>query len=167
MSLNELLPLRRSRRDIRPSEQATPLTALQRQMNRLFDDFFGDFALSPFEGWNASASGFVPRMNVSESDKEIEVTAELPGMEQKDVEVLLEDGRLTLRGEKKMEKEEKEDRYYHLESSYGSFSRSVEVGEDIDPDQVQASFRNGVLTIRLPKTRPEPTQRKRIEIKTG
>lgn len=167
MSHDELLPLRRLGREFGQGGHVQPFTVLQRQMNRLFDDFFGEFAMRPFEGWTSPETGFVPRINVVKKEQEIEVTAELAGLDEKDVEVILEDGRLTLRGEKKMQTEEKTGHYYHRESRWGSFCRSVELECEVDAQRAGAFFRNGVLTVRLPRMEPEKSQSKRIEVKTG
>ena len=111
MTLNELVPWRKGRRNITAgdNEQDRPFYALQRQMNRLFEDFFGDFSLQPPKGWSGFETDFIPRIDVTEDEKEITVTAELPGIEQKDLEVSIRDGMLTLHGQKKQETEEKQD----------------------------------------------------------
>lgn len=96
----------------------------------------------------------VPSIDVRETDKELVVEAELPGMDEKDVSVTLSNGVLTLKGEKKSEREEKKDNYHVSERSYGSFQRSFELGDAVDPDKVQASFEKGVLKVTLAK-RPE------------
>lgn len=169
MALNQLVPWRKGRRNVgvRGDEEDRPFYALQRQMNRLFDDFFGDFALQPWKGWYNLESDFVPRLDVAETEREITITAELPGMEQKDIEVSLADGLLTLRGEKKQSAEEKKEGFYHSECSYGSFSRSVTLPAEVDADKADASYANGVLKIHLPKTEPEQAKAKKIEVKTG
>lgn len=167
MTLNELVPWRTGRRNIavRGDEAEQPFYALQRQMHRLFDDFFGD--LQPWRGLSDLETAFVPRMDVAETDKEIAVTAELPGMEQKDIDISLHDGMLTVKGEKKHQNEEKKDGLYHAERSYGSFSRSVVLPAEVDEDKIEASYKDGVLKIRLPKTEPQKAQAKKIQIKAG
>ena len=125
-----------------------PLLSLHREMNRLFDEVFrglGTPALSSFErglSW--------PNLELAETAKDIRVTAELPGLEEKDVEITVEEGVLTLRGEKKSEHEDK-DRGY-TERSYGRFERRIGLPKGIDRDKAEAAFRNGVLTVTLPKT---------------
>lgn len=146
-----------------------PLAGLRQQMDRLFDDFmpgwgvpragsFFDLPASAFGG------GAIPHLDVVENDKELMVTAELPGLDEKDVEVTLDQGVLTIRGEKKSESERKEDRITVSERRYGSFSRSVALPEGIDEEKVRASFDKGVLTVRVGR-RPEALrQAKRIPI---
>ena len=109
-------------------------------------------------------------MDVTETDKEIELTAELPGLEEKDVQVNVSDNALTIKGEKKAEKEEKEekdkDKNYRLfERSYGSFYRSIELPTGINPDAIKAALSNGVLKVIVPK--PAPAQVKKVEIKSA
>jgi HSP20 family protein len=136
------------------AEQGSPFLALHREMNRMFDDFFQDFAVP-----GRLSSGW-PRIEVSEAEDEIKVLAELPGLEEKDVEVVLEEGVLTLKGEKKVER----NGTLYSERYEGSFERTIPVGPDVDPDKVKASFRNGVLTVRMPKKPEAKRQAKRIAI---
>jgi HSP20 family protein len=148
-------------------EEEYPLYSLQREVNRLFDDFFRGFDMRPFRMAEEKWSGFTPKMDLEETDKEYRITAELPGMEEKDVEVLLTGNSLTLKGEKKEEKEEKGQSFYHMERSYGSFHRTVPLPEGIDLKKVDADFKNGVLTVKLPKTVEAKTKSKKIPIKNG
>lgn len=141
---------------------AFPLFSFHREIDRLFDDFFHGFG-----GARAMSApgGMMPSVNVSETDSEIELTAELPGMEEKDVEVSLADNILTIRGEKKEEKEEKEKDYHLVERSFGSFSRSFEMPAGVDPSAVKATIDKGVLTVRFPK--PAKAEGKKIEVKAA
>jgi HSP20 family protein len=108
-----------------------------------------------------------PRVDVSESEEQIQVTAELPGVEEKDVEVVLADNVLTIKGEKTSEREDKKKDYHMVERTYGSFQRVIPVRYDIDPDKVVASFAKGVLTVTLAKP-PEAIEKvKKIEIKSA
>lgn len=162
MDVKSLIPWSRNRNTpaVRYGEEPSPLLALHREMNRLFDDFFRgfDLPLSLRFGWSAGW----PNVEVSESEKDIKVVAELPGLTEKDVDVTLHDGVLTLKGEKKQES----DGAIYSERWHGSFERSIQLGPDIDPDQVTASFKNGVLTVTLTK-RPEAESRiKRIPVRT-
>ncbi len=140
---------------------ADPFLQLHRDMNRLFDD-----ALRGVE--SAGGSGFppmsAPRMNVSETDDEIEVEAELPGVAEQDVRVELADDVLTIRGEKKAMHENKN--VHMVERSFGSFSRSIRLPYPVNPEQVHAEFDHGVLTVTLPKS---ATQEKvhRIQVASG
>ena len=104
-------------------------------------------------------------MDVTETDKEIEITAELPGLEDKDVQVNLADGVLTIRGEKKAEKEQTEKNYRLVERSYGSFERSIALPDGVKAEDVKASIAKGVLTVTVPK--PAPAQAKKIEVKSA
>jgi HSP20 family protein len=145
-------------RSILPRFEGFPLASLQREIDRLFEDFSHGFGrLGGFK-----SGELVPSMNVSETDGEIEFTAELPGMEEKDVEVTLADNILTIRGEKKAEKEEKEKDYRLLERTFGSFSRSFEVPSGIEPSAVKATIDKGVLTVKFPK--PAQPEAKKIDV---
>jgi HSP20 family protein len=106
-------------------------------------------------------------MDVTERDGEIELTAELPGLEEKDVEVTLVDNVLTIRGEKKAEKEEKDQNRRIVERSYGAFSRSLELPAGIKPDDIIATMKNGVLTVKLPKTAQIRAEPAKIAIKSA
>jgi HSP20 family protein len=121
-------------------------------MNRLFEDFFGGWdegALAPMgERWGA----FSPQVDVTETDDEIKVSAELPGMDDEDIDVSLSDDMLTISGEKKEEREEKREGYYRTERSYGAFRRAIPLSTTVDDEKVDAVFQNGVLTVALPKT---------------
>lgn len=136
-----------------------PFTSLQREMNRLFEDPFRSFGSFGSQAQEQGASMVEARMNVSENDKEIKVTAELPGVAENDVDITLDGDLLTIRGEKKFEQErggEKES-YHFVERSYGSFQRTLRLPYAINPDEVQAHFQNGVLTLAIPK----PAQQQR------
>jgi len=153
-----------------------PFESFRREVDRLFDDFSSGVWRSPFgrsvfdiEPFRRAETAFgsVPAVDVTQSDKGYEITAELPGMEDKDIEVKLANGVLTLRGEKREEKEEKNKDYYVRERSFGSFERSFQVPEDVDADKVNASFKKGVLTVMLPKSAQAQKAEKKIEIKAG
>ena len=169
MPITDLIPWRK-KQPVRQEEERSlqreehPFLTLQQEMNRLFDDFFGGRVLEPFgalgEGWDV----FSPQVDVVETDKEIRVSAELPGLDDKDVEVSLSRDVLTISGEKKQEKREKGRDYYRAERSYGSFRRSIPLPAEVDADKVDAVFNKGVLTITLPK-KAEAAGRKRITVK--
>lgn len=160
MDVKSLIPWGRTRTTPAPSyaEDTSPFLALHREMNRLFDDFFRGFDLPmPSRlGWSATW----PNVEVSDTGKEVKVVAELPGLEEKDVEVTLSDGVLTLKGEKKQENNGS----LYSERWHGSFQRSLQLGPEVDPDQVKASFKNGVLTITLAKRPEAQSEVKRIPI---
>jgi HSP20 family protein len=143
-----------------------PFGAFQREMNKLFDNFFGGFELSPWAPVDRRlAAAFTPYVDVSETDKEIRVSAELPGMDEKDIDVSLTRDTLTIKGEKKEEKEDKGKDYYKMERSYGSFTRSVPLPVEVDTDKVHATFKKGVLEITLPKTAKAIQETKKIPVK--
>jgi len=144
-----------------------PFASFQREMNQLFDNFFGGFSLSPWAPLERGmAQTFTPRVDVSETDKEIKVSAELPGMEEKDIDVSLTRDALTIKGEKKEEKEEKGKDYYRMERSYGSFTRSIPLPIEVDTDKVEATFKKGVLDITLPKTAKAIQEAKKVAVKS-
>jgi HSP20 family protein len=134
-----------------PTPQAfSPFLNLHRQMDRLFDDFTSGFGR--FGNWpELSSTNLTPIMDVTETEKEYEVTAELPGMEEKDVDITLTEGVLTIRGEKKSDHEEKGKDYRMVERSYGSFARSLQLPASVDPNAIKASLDKGVLKLSIPK----------------
>lgn len=135
------------------------LSGIQQEMNRLFDEFFGESRQELAEGT------WLPAVDVSETGAEIVVKAELPGMSKDDIELNLQDNVLTLKGEKKQEKNEEKENYHRVERSYGSFSRSFTLPAGVDQENVQANFKDGVLMITLPKA--EEAKKKKIEIAAG
>jgi len=135
--------------------------SLHREMNRLFDDMFRGFDDSRLWG----GRGGWPSIDVEETDKEYRVTAELAGLEERDVEVLLQDGLLTVRGEKKIETEARNRTY--SERYYGRFERQITLDRDVDDSAVTATFKNGVLTVRVPKSAQAVERAKRIPINTA
>ncbi|GBD96866.1 MAG TPA: Hsp20/alpha crystallin family protein [Nitrospirae bacterium] len=139
-----------------------PFSLLHEDMDKLFEDFFRGFEIEPFGG---RLSSFRPDIEVSENDKEIKITAELPGMDEKDIDVSLSDNTLTISGEKKEEKESKGKDYYMKERTYGSFRRSIPIYAEIEPEKVDARFKKGVLTITLPKSEKEIEKKKKIAVK--
>jgi len=163
MNLRSLMPIGRDRR--MAGREFGPFETLQREVDRVFDEFtrgLPTFGLPTMR--SAGVADLTPRMDVTETDKEYEVTAELPGLEEKDVQVNVADGVLTIRGEKKAEKEEKDKNYHLVERSYGSFSRALALPEGVNPDTIKASIANGVLKVTVPK--PAPAQVKTIDVKT-
>src|SRR5215217_115544 len=143
-----------------------PVLSLHREMNRLFDDVFRGAGLPAATGSQGQGGGnFVnASMNVSETDKEIRITAELPGVTEQDIDISLDDDVLTIRGEKKFERTDDKENFHFVERSYGTFQRSLRLPFSVDPEQVQASFENGVLTVTLPKTgRQERSRRIQVQ----
>lgn len=163
MNVRDLVPWGRTN-DRAPSlyrdGDRDPFLALHREVNRLFDDAFRGFDM-PFGRMSNWASSW-PMVEMKDSDKDIQVVAEVPGLEEKDVEVLLEDGTLVLRGEKKAESEDKDRRI--SERFYGHFERRIPLGYEVQEDKVNATFNNGLLTVTLPKTEQAQSKSKRIAI---
>jgi HSP20 family protein len=136
---------------------------LQREIDRVFSDFGrGLPALGDF-GKGAMSL----KVNVAETDKTVEVTAEIPGVDAKDIDVQLEGGVLTIKGEKKEEKDEKQKDYHVVERSYGMFQRSFTLPADVDDGKVEASFDKGVLKVVLPKTPTAESKSQKIEVKSA
>lgn len=167
MAIKKLLPTIWNR-EIAPAwrEEERSFFPLQREMNRIFDDFFRGWDVAPPGTGERRFGFFQPSIDVKQSDKEIAVKAELPGLDEKDIEVLLTDDALTIRGEKREEREEKGKTYYHMERSYGSFSRVIPLPAEIDQKKVRAQFKNGVLSITLQKLQEAKVMGKKIPIKT-
>lgn len=159
MNVRSLIPVGRDRTVAR--QERNPFGTLQREIDRLFDDFT--------RGWptfgGLVTTDLLPSMDVTETDKEIEITAELPGLEEKDVEINVADNVLTIRGEKKAEKEEKDKDYRLVERTYGSFSRTLELPPGVDPDMIKASIAKGVLKVTVAK--PAPAAVKKVEVKAA
>lgn len=136
------------------------LETLQGRMGRLFEEALG----RPPER-DLGVTGWAPAVNIYEDENQIEVTAELPGLEEKDILVNIENNVLTLKGDKKIEREEKKGSYHLVETSYGSFSRSFTLPGTVDQEKIAADYQNGVLKITLPKK--EETKPKSISVKVG
>jgi HSP20 family protein len=134
------------------------VSRLRREMDRLWDDYFGPGrrGLEPLEEW-------VPAVDISESDDKITVKAEVPGLDAKDIQISLVGDVLTVKGEKKSEREEKKENYHLVERSYGSFSRSLKLPATVDADKIEATYKQGVLTVECPKK--EEVKPKTIDIK--
>jgi len=164
MRISNLLPTvqRSTRRD-----DDHPFYSLQRQMNSLFDDFFTGFDAAPRGLSGGGVGSFVPSIDVKESEKDFTIRAELPGVDEKDIEVNVTGDTVTLRGEKKEEKEDKGKNYYYLERSYGSFNRVIPLGSEADADKAQASFKNGVLNITIPKSQSAKVKGTKVPIKAA
>ena len=155
MTIGNLVPWKRRQGQLdvrRDSDMDSPFGALSREMNRLFEEFHNRFDLEPF-GFSGSQGGtFWPSIDVTDHDTEVRITGELPGMDAEDIDISIANGAVTIHGEKKQEKENSGKDHYRMERSYGSFSRTVPLPTEVDEDKVQADFKNGVLTICLPKT---------------
>lgn len=150
-----------------------PIESLRREVDRLFDEFEPGLWARPFRRPLFGYPRFFfkpaesPAVDATERDKAFEITAELPGIDEKDVEVKLSDGGLTIRGEKKEEKEEKKKDYYVSERRYGSFKRYFALPEGVEAAKISATFKHGVLTVTLPKTPEAQKSEKTIDVKAG
>lgn len=157
-----------------PGRDWHPLTGLRAEVDHLFDEFgrgfpFGRklFEFEPF--WRTPGSFGVasPSVDIRERDKEFEVTAELPGLDEKDIEVLLSNGSLTLKGEKKEEKEKKGKGYYLSERRYGAFERTLPVPPGVNAAKIAADFEKGVLTVHLPKLMAAAKKPRKVKVKSA
>jgi len=136
------------------------LSSLRREMDRLWENFFGERPLPRI--WERE---WAPSLDVSETKDNFVVKAEVPGIDAKDIDISLTGDVLTIKGEKRQEKEEKEEDYHLVESSYGSFSRSVRLPAEVESNKIKASYKNGILNITLPKS--EKVKAKEVKIKVG
>jgi HSP20 family protein len=130
-------------------------------LQSLAEHFFGRDLFTD-DSWSGQ-SEFVPKMNISETDSTYKVVAELPGVEEKDVDVTIEDNILRIKGEKKAENENKDEHYYRFESSYGSFERVLRLPDAINSDACKANFKNGILSLEIPKNK-EASKVKKLKI---
>lgn len=162
MALTNIIPWGR-RQSLTPgfTEDRDPFTSLHRDMTRLLDEFARGFGV-PTPGRNGWSDSW-PRVEVSETGTEVKVAAELPGMEEKDIELSLNDGVLVIKGEKTS----KTEGALYSEHWQGQFQRSIQVGPNVDPDKVTAVFKNGVLSVTLAKRPEAQAQVKRIAIAAG
>lgn len=147
-----------------------PITRLHHDIDRLFEDAFRGFGFAPFGGGKPlfpqmSGGLLKPTLDLGATDKEYTVTVEIPGVDDKDIKLEIVNSTLTIRGEKKQEKEENDQNFYRLERSYGSFQRVLSLPEDVDEAGVAAKFTKGVLTITLPRKSMPQSQIRRIEVK--
>ena len=167
------LPVKSERETARTPVSRHPLETLQGEIDKLFNDFSvswpfqrPSFNLEPF--WQGDATwAKVPAVDVVEKDKVYEITAELPGMDEKSVELKVVGDMLTIWGEKQEEKEEKKKGYYLSERRFGSFQRSFRIPDDVDADKIDASFRKGVLTVTLPRRPGAEKAEKKIAVKAA
>lgn len=140
--------------------------SLQDEVNKLFHDFSFGFPFSP-QSSLGSLEGIQTKVDVKDSEKEVVVTAEIPGVELKDIEVNLKNDGIAISGEKRVEKEEKDKGYYKMERSYGSFYRLIPLPCQIDRDAVVATYKDGVLKVTLPKTAEAMNNEKKICVKSA
>jgi HSP20 family protein len=140
-----------------------PFSLFSEHLGSLFDDIFLGSESMPFR--RAEQGFFMPRVDLKENDKEITVSVELPGLDEKDIEVTLSGDSLTIKGEKKEEIEDKKENYYRLERLYGTFQRVIPLPVEVDMKKVDASFKKGILHVKLPKTAQAKESVRKIAIK--
>jgi len=151
-----------------------PFESLRREIDRLFEDFNGGFWRSPVRrslfdvtpSWDREWPK-MPAVDFTDTEKAFEVIAELPGMDEKNIEVKVANGILTIKGEKQDEKEEKKKDYYLKERNFGSFERAFQIPDGVDADKIEANFKKGVLTVTLPKKAEAQKSAKKIDIKAA
>jgi HSP20 family protein len=170
------LPIKTEKMSAPAPHMWRPFENLRQEIDRLFDDFGVSAWRSPFRRsvfdlapfWSREAvSAAAPAVDIAETEKAYEIAAELPGMDEKNIEVKFADGVLTIKGEKQEQKEEKKKDYYLSERSYGAFQRSFQVPDGIDADKIDASFKNGVLTVTMPKSVEAQKAAKKITVKAA
>jgi HSP20 family protein len=154
------------------SETWRPFQALRNEIDQIFDDFGSGFWNRPFRSLarlerDLSRSISAPAVDVAESDKAYEITAELPGLDEKNINITVANGALTIKGEKREETEEKKKDYYVSERRYGAFERQFTLPDSVNPDKIEATFKNGVLKVTLPKTEEAQKPAKTINVKAA
>jgi HSP20 family protein len=156
MTLKPTVPVTQNRTPA--VRESNPFAMLQQEIDRLFDGFSTSFA-------GRVARNLAPTMDIAETEKDIEITVELPGLQEQDVQLNLADNVLTIRGEKKNEREETKKDYHLVERSYGSFLRTVELPAGVKPEEIKAEMAKGVLKIAV--TKPAPAQTRKIDVKAA
>jgi HSP20 family protein len=154
--MRSLIPWRWKENQVTPDNT---LTEFRREVDDLFSQFFGSSGWLPVANFGR---GFTPVLDVSETDEDVLIKAELPGVDPKEIEVNLSGTTLTVKGEKKEEREEKTENMHRIERSYGGFSRSISLPCEVKEDKIEANFKNGVLNLKLPKA--ETSKKKTIKI---
>ena len=149
-----------------------PFEALRNEIDQIFDDFGNGFWNRPFRSLarlerDLSKSISAPAVDVAESDKAYEITAELPGLDEKNINITVANGALTIKGEKREETEEKKKDYYVSERRYGTFERYFTLPDGVNADKIEATFKNGVLKLTLPKTEEAQKPAKTINVKAA
>jgi HSP20 family protein len=166
------VPVKRSSTNGHDYAHSHPVSHFHREIDRLLDQAFSGFGVLPY-GFNnplqklVNGGLFKPTLDLGATDKDYTITVEIPGVDEKDVKLEIVNDTLTIQGEKKQSSEEKGKNFYRLERSYGSFQRMLSLPEDVDQDDVRATFKNGVLTVKMSRKVPPQTDVKRIEVTSG
>jgi HSP20 family protein len=160
MTLRDIIPWKHNKDISTERRTGHPLQRLHWGIDRLFDDFIQDW------DWPATLEEGVlaPRTDVTETDKEVTVTAEMPGLDEKDIEVSLERGSIVIRGNKESKKEDEGKSYYRVERDYSSFYRAIPLPCEIDDKKIKAVYKKGLLTVHLPKAHDVTRKGKQIEV---
>jgi HSP20 family protein len=170
MAIRDLVPKFRNGRSnvaVRRNDW-DPFRDFQREINRMFDEFIGDFpALSGWKGRSGEVAAFSPAVDISETDKVVKISAELPGMDEDNISVEMDNSTVTICGEKSEEKEDKNSKWHVREQSYGSFQRVIPLPAGVDSSKAKAKFKKGVLTVTLPKLEDEQGSRRTVKIENG
>ena len=167
MSLMDLVPWRHKNKHAKDDGKTHPPMSFGDEFDQMFNGFFQNFGSPSLFFENGTRGEFSPRINVGGTDKVVQVSAELPGIDEKDIDVSLAGDILTIKGEKKESKESKSGDYSRLERRFGSFRRSVSLPCEVESDGIRASFKNGVLNVELPKTEKARESARRIEVTAG
>lgn len=162
MAIKDLIPWKKP--EHRLARREDPFELFRREMEQVFDGLGSGRPAGSTSLLERQLGAFTPNIDVSETDQEVRVTAELPGLEEKDVEVTLVDGALSIKGEKRDEQEEEKGEFYRSERRYGMFERRIALPAGVDPDKAAASFKKGVLRVTLPKTAEAQNRRRRVPV---
>ena len=170
MAITDLIPWKRDEDSIqvRREKEEDALLDLRSEMNRMFDEFFDrPIGFRSMLSERDFSGAFSPKLDVTETDKALVISAELPGLEPDDIDISLDRDVLKISGEKRAEKEEKGAQFYRVERSFGSFYRSIPLPSEVETDKIDATFKRGVLKVNLPKTKKAKEQGKRITVRKG
>lgn len=161
MGLSDLVPFRHRRQGATRLAALSPFERMHEEMDRMFDDFLPQFSTARDSD---KRFDFLASVDLGETDDALELKADLPGMEEGDIDVTLQDGALMISGERKHESEEKRKNYYRAERAYGAFHRAIPLPCEIDEDRIEAHFKKGVLTVHMPKSPAARENQRKIEI---
>lgn len=166
MAITDLIPWKKNEQSLAVRRrEMDPFMQMRREIDQVFNGMLGDW-MGPMNLLDRRLGSWMPQVDVNVTAKEIRVTAELPGMEEKDLEVSLVEGALTIKGEKSEEHEEEKGDVHRSERQYGMFERTIPLPSEVDADKVQASFKKGVLKITLPKTKEAQSNRRVIPVQS-
>jgi HSP20 family protein len=163
MSMRDLLHLGKT--SVPVARGSNPITAFQDEVNKLFSDFFGDLSFPRWSRDMEKAFAVNTAVDVSENDKEYRISAEIPGMDAKDLQITAADGYITIRGEKREESEEEKKGYFRQERSYGEFQRVIALPDTANLEKAEANMSKGVLTVTIPKKAGAQSKERKIEVK--